>query len=184
MIFVPTEVDGAFIIDVEPIEDERGFFARTWCRQEFEVHGLDTDVSQCNTSFNLHGGTLRGMHFQTAPAEEVKLVRCTQGAIFDAIVDLRPESPSYLRHAGVELTADNRRMLYIPKGVAHGFQTLVDRTEVFYQMSTAYSPDHASGVRWDDPAFDITWPPADGDRIINERDRTYPDYMPAPAPGR
>jgi dTDP-4-dehydrorhamnose 3,5-epimerase len=180
--FTAAEIDGACVVDIEPFEDERGLFARTWCREEFAAQGLDTEISQCNTSFNLRKGTLRGMHFQTAPAAEVKLVRCTQGAIFDAIVDLRPESPTYLRNVGVTLTAENRRMLYIPKGVAHGFQTLVDRTEVFYQMSEPYSPEHASGVRWDDPAFGIDWP--DDERILNERDRTYPDYVGPGSGGR
>jgi dTDP-4-dehydrorhamnose 3,5-epimerase len=176
MIFTETEVDGAYVIDIEPVGDERGFFARTWCRREFEDHGLEVDIAQCSTSFNEARGTLRGLHYQASPFEEIKIVRCTIGAIHDVIVDLRAESPTYLRNAAVALTADNRRMLYIPKGVAHGFQTLVDRTEVYYQISEFYSPHHARGVRWDDPAFDIDWPP--GPRIMSDRDRTCPDYQP------
>jgi dTDP-4-dehydrorhamnose 3,5-epimerase len=176
MIFTEADVAGAYIIDVEPHSDERGLFARTWCRREFQEHGLDTDVAQCSTSFNARTGTLRGLHLQAAPLEEIKIVRCTSGAIHDVIVDLRPESPSYLMHATVQLTMENRRMLYIPKGVAHGFQTLVDRTEVAYQMSEFFTPDHARGVRWDDPAFGIEWPI--GECIMNERDRTYPDFVP------
>jgi dTDP-4-dehydrorhamnose 3,5-epimerase len=175
MIFTEAAVRGAYIIDVEPFADERGLFARTWCRREFREHGLGIDLAQCSTSYNARTGTLRGLHVQAAPFEEVKLVRCTSGAIHDVIVDLRPESPTYLVHAAVELTSENRRMLYIPKGVAHGFQTLVDRTEVAYQMSEFFSPDHARGVRWDDPAFGIEWPV--GERTMNERDRTYPDYV-------
>ena len=176
MIFTEADVAGAYIIDVEPLSDERGLFARTWCRRELEEHGLDIDVAQCSTSFNATTGTLRGLHLQAEPFAETKTVRCTSGAIHDVIVDLRPESPTYLVHAAVRLTSENRRMLYIPKGVAHGFLTLVDRTEVAYQMSEFYSAEHARGVRWDDPAFRIEWP--GGARIINERDRTYPDFVP------
>lgn len=176
MILTETEVDGAFVVDIEPIEDERGFFARTWCRREFEVLGLETGVAQCNTSFNKRKGTLRGLHFQAAPLEEVKIVRCTQGAIYDVVLDLRTDSASHLRHAGVMLSAENRRMLYVPRGAAHGFQTLVDGTEVCYQMSEFYSPEHARGVRWDDPAFGISWPP--DERTISERDLAYDDYLP------
>ena len=175
MIFTEADVAGAFILDAEPLSDERGLFARTWCRRELEDHGLDTDVAQCSTSFNARAGTLRGLHLQAAPFEEIKFVRCTSGAIHDVIVDLRPGSPTYLMHAAVQLTSENRRMVYIPKGVAHGFQTLVDRTEVAYQMSEFFSADHARGVRWDDPAFGIEWPV--GERLMNERDRTYPDYV-------
>ncbi|HEY3483924.1 MAG TPA: dTDP-4-dehydrorhamnose 3,5-epimerase [Ilumatobacteraceae bacterium] len=176
MIFTEADVAGAYLIDVEPHADERGFFARTWCRQELRDHGLEVDVAQCSTSFNAKRATLRGLHLQVAPFEETKYVRCTSGAIHDVIVDLRPGSPTYLVHVAVQLTSDNRRMLYVPKGVAHGFQTLVDHTEVAYQMSECFSPEHARGVRWDDPAFGIDWPLAE--RIMNERDRTYPDYVP------
>jgi len=155
-------------------EDDRGFFARTFCRQEFEERGLNPRVVQCNVSFNKRKGSLRGMHFQTSPYAEAKLVRCTAGSIYDVIIDLRPSSPAFKKHLGVELSARNRKMLYIPEDFAHGFQTLEDDTEVFYQMSQYYSPEHSRGVRWDDPAFGISWPP--GERIIIERDRTYPDF--------
>jgi dTDP-4-dehydrorhamnose 3,5-epimerase len=174
VIFTETALGGAFTIDVEPIADERGFFARTWCQRELDARGLDARVVQCSVSFNLHPGTLRGLHYQAAPHEEVKLVRCTAGAIFDVIVDLRTGSPTFARHFGVVLSARNHRMLYVPKGFAHGFQTLEPETEVAYQMSEFYHPDLACGVRWDDPALGIEWPPADK-RIMNERDRTYPD---------
>jgi dTDP-4-dehydrorhamnose 3,5-epimerase len=168
------KLKGAFEIDPERKEDDRGFFARTFCREEFEKHGLNPNVVQCNISFNRRKGTLRGMHFQAAPHEEAKLVRCTAGKIFDVIIDLRPESSSFKEHAAVELSAENCKMLYIPEGFAHGFQTLEDNTEVFYQMSHEYSGGHARGVRWDDPAFGITWPA--GERIIIDRDRNYPDF--------
>jgi len=170
MIFRPTELPGAFVIEPERIGDERGFFARTWCRDEFAAHGLSADLVQCNVSYNARQGTLRGMHYQAAPHAEVKLVRCTRGAIFDAIIDVRPESPTYRGWIGVELTAENGRMLYIPEGFAHGFQTLRDETEVFYQMSTQYRAASSRGLRWDDPAVGISWPPA-GSRVISDRDR-------------
>jgi dTDP-4-dehydrorhamnose 3,5-epimerase len=174
MIFVPTALPGTFVIELERLGDERGFFARTWSAQEFEAHGLNARLVQCSTSFNSRKGTLRGMHWQAAPFEETKLVRCTAGAIHDVVLDLRPDSPAYLQHVTAELSAANRRMLYVPEGCAHGFQTLVDNTEVFYQMSQVYSAEHARGVRWDDPAFGLSWPP--GERIMNDRDRSYPDY--------
>jgi dTDP-4-dehydrorhamnose 3,5-epimerase len=174
VIFVPTALPGAFVIELERLEDERGFFARTWSAQEFEAHGLNAQLVQCSTSFNRRRGTLRGMHWQVAPFAEAKLVRCTMGAIHDVVLDLRPDSPAYLQHLAIELSAANRRMLYVPEGCAHGFQTLVDDTEVFYQMSQVYSPEHARGVRWDDPAFGLPWPP--GERIMNDRDRNYPDF--------
>lgn len=167
---------GAFLIDLERQEDERGFFARSWCSREFEAHGLNPRVLQCNVSFNRERGTLRGMHYQAEPHDEAKLVRCTAGMIYDVILDLRPQSSTFTRWEAVELTADGHRMLYLPEGVAHGFQTLVDHTEVFYQMSELYRPDCARGVRWDDPAFGIRWP--DANRIISERDRGYPDFVP------
>jgi dTDP-4-dehydrorhamnose 3,5-epimerase len=162
------------MIEPEMHEDHRGFFARTFCEREFEAHGLNPRVAQCNISFNRFKGSLRGMHFQASPYSEAKLVRCTAGSIYDVIIDLRPSSPSFKKHFGLELSARNRKMLYIPEEFAHGFQTLEDNTEVFYQMSQFYSPEHARGVRWDDPAFGISWPP--GERIIIERDRTYPDF--------
>ncbi len=174
MIFTETALAGAFVIDAERLDDHRGFFARTWCALEFAAHGLDSRLVQCSVSFNERKGTLRGMHYQVPPAAEVKVIRCTAGAIFDVIVDLRPDSPTFARHVAVVLSAENRKMLYAPAGFAHGFQTLVDGTEVFYQMSEFHAPEHARGVRWDDPAFDIRWP--DDERIIAERDRTYEDF--------
>jgi dTDP-4-dehydrorhamnose 3,5-epimerase len=174
MIFTETRLTGAFLIAPERRQDERGFFARTWCQQEFADEGLQTAWVQCNISFNRQRGTLRGMHYQAAPYEEAKLVRCTMGAVYDVIIDLRADSPTYRQWLAVELTADNRLMLFIPKGFAHGFQTLTDETEVFYQMSQFYAPDYGRGVRWDDPAFNIAWP-ADK-RIISERDQGFPDF--------
>ncbi len=162
------------MIEPEMHEDDRGFFARTFCRREFEARGLNPQVVQCNVSFNKRKGSLRGMHFQASPYSEAKLVRCTAGSIYDVIIDLRPSSSAFRKHFGIELSARNRKMLYIPEEFAHGFQTLEDDTEVFYQMSQYYSPEHSRGVRWDDPAFGISWPP--GERIIIERDRTYPDF--------
>lgn len=158
------------------MEDERGFFARTWCRRECAAQGLKGQWVQCSISHNRRKGTLRGMHYQIAPHEEAKLVRCTMGAIFDVIIDLRPDSPTYAHHFSVVLTARNRELLYIPEGFAHGFQTLEDDTEVFYHISEFYAPDYARGVRWNDPAFGIRWP--DDDRIISERDQHYPDFIP------
>lgn len=181
MRFEETPVVGAFAIDLEPRGDERGFFARAFCRREFEGHGLDPDVVQCNLSLSTNAGTLRGMHLQRPPHEEAKLVRCTRGALWDVVLDLRPDSPSYLSSYGVELTADNRRMLYIPAGCAHGFQTLVPDTEAFYQVSAAYAPEHEGGVRWDDPVFALEWPEA-AERTISEKDRSWPDYRPARVP--
>ena len=163
------------MIEAEKHEDERGFFARSFCQREFEAHGLNPNVAQCNISFNKRKGTLRGMHFQAAPFAEAKLVRCTAGSIYDVIVDLRKGSRSFKEHFATELSAANRKMLYIPEEFAHGFQTLEDNTEVFYQMSQVYSAEHARGVRWNDPAFGIQWPEAQ--RIINERDRNYPDFV-------
>jgi len=173
MIFRETKLVGAYTIDLEKIEDERGFFARSWCQKEFLEHGLDPQVVQCNVSFNKVRGTLRGMHYQLPPFAEPKLIRCTKGSIYDVIIDLRPDSPTFLRWFGIELSEENRRMLYVPKLFAHGFQTLEDNTEVFYQMSEFYSPGHSKGVRWNDPLFNITWPPAR--RIISVRDQHYPD---------
>jgi len=175
MIFRETELKGVFVIELEKKKDARGFFARTWCQQEFNAHGLDTSLVQCNISFNRKSGTLRGMHYQLAPYDEVKLVRCTHGSIYDVVIDLRPGSPTYKRHIGITLSADNYKMLYIPKGIAHGFQTLEDNTEIFYQMSEFYRPEYTAGVRWDDSTFDINWPPS-RERIIAEKDRTWPDF--------
>jgi len=174
VIFTETRLRGAYIIDPEPLSDDRGFFARTWCQKEFQAHGLNTNVAQCNISYNAKKGTLRGVHYQTAPFEEAKLVRCTAGAIFDVIIDLRPHSATFREWISVELDAGNRRMLYIPGGVAHGFITLTDNTEVFYQMSEFYMPEYARGVRWDDPAFNIPWPI--DVTTISEKDARYPDF--------
>ena len=174
MIFSPTPLDGAFVVEPEPREDTRGLFARTWCQRELAARGLDARLAQCSTSFNKRKGTLRGMHYQAAPLGETKLVRCTRGSMYDVIVDLRPDSPTFTRWFGAMLSADNRKAMYVPVGFAHGFQTLEDDTEDFYQISEFYSPDHARGVRWDDPAFGILWP-ADG-RTIVEHDRGYPDF--------
>ena len=176
MRFVPTPLAGAVVIELDLLEDERGHFARTYDAEEFARHGLDPTVVQCNTSFNARAGTLRGMHYQAEPDGEPKLMRCTRGAIYDVLVDLRPESETYCRWFGAELTADNARMLYAPVGLAHGFQTLVDASEVHYQMSHHYVPEQARGVRWDDPAFGIEWPLADP--IVSDRDRQYPDFRP------
>jgi dTDP-4-dehydrorhamnose 3,5-epimerase len=175
LIFTETKLAGAFVIEMERRADERGFFSRTFCRQEFEVHGLNAEVAQCNVSFNKRKGTLRGMHYQAAPFGEAKLVRCTAGSIYDVIIDLRPTSATFKKHFAAELSANNGRMLYIPEDFAHGFQTLQDDTEVFYQMAQRYSAAHARGVRWNDPAFGIEWPK--GERIIIERDRNYPDFL-------
>ena len=175
LIFIPTSIQGVLLIELEKREDERGFFARTYCEQEFAARGLKTRFVQCSVSFNRRSGTLRGMHYQAAPFEETKLVRCTRGAIFDVIVDLRRDSSTFKGHLAVTLSVENGKALYIPEGIAHGFQTLEDDTEVSYQISRFYSPEHARGVRWDDPAFDIPWPPAQ--RIIIERDRQYPSFQ-------
>jgi dTDP-4-dehydrorhamnose 3,5-epimerase len=176
MIFRETRLPGAWLIEAQKLEDERGFFARSFCLREFEEHGLDPAVAQCNISQNKQQGTLRGMHFQLPPFAEAKLVRCTRGAIYDAIVDLRPASPAFLRWEAFELSAANYRMLYIPKGFAHGFLTLRDDSEVFYQMSEFYAPQAARGVRWDDPIFGIQWPAAV--RCISPKDAAYPDSAP------
>jgi dTDP-4-dehydrorhamnose 3,5-epimerase len=177
LIFRETALAGSWVIDLEPIEDDRGFFARSFCRETFARYGLDPDCVQCNVSWNREAGTLRGMHYQLAPYEEAKLVRCTAGALHDVILDLRQRSPTFGQHVAVELSAKNRRMLYIPRGFAHGFQTLEDSTEVFYQMSTAYVPNSAAGLRHDDPALGIVWPrPV---TRISARDLDYPPFDPA-----
>jgi len=172
--FNQTKLEGAFIIDLDKHRDERGFFARTWCRQEFRDHGLNTDIAQTSISFNKRAGTLRGMHFQVEPYEETKLVRCTRGALHDVILDLRIGSPTYRQWTAVELSADNYRMLYIPAGFAHGFITLEENTEATYLISDPYVPDSASGIRWDDPAFDMKWPRAI--EVISDRDLEWPDF--------
>jgi dTDP-4-dehydrorhamnose 3,5-epimerase len=177
VIFTETPLRGAFVVDPEPVDDERGFFARTWCRREFKERGLETRVAQCSLSFNRKRGTLRGLHFQVAPYAETKIIRCVRGAVYDVIVDLRPDSRTFTQHFALTLTSKNHAMLYVPAGFAHGFQTLDDDTEVLYQISAFYSPEHSRGVRWDDPAFAIQWPPAE--RTISARDRDYPDFSSA-----
>jgi dTDP-4-dehydrorhamnose 3,5-epimerase len=176
VIFKSTDLPGAFLIEPDRRADVRGYFARTYCEKEFVDQGLDPSVSQCSVSFNHRKGTLRGMHYQLAPFEEVKVVRCNRGSIYDVIIDLRPDSASYKKWFAAQLDEENGKMLYIPKGFAHGFQTLADDTEVFYQMSQVFSPDHARGVRWNDPAFSIVWPEEE-ERIILDRDRKYPDFV-------
>jgi dTDP-4-dehydrorhamnose 3,5-epimerase len=173
MLFTETNLKGAFLIALERREDDRGYFARSFCQEEFAARGLDTRVAQCNVSFNRQKGTLRGMHYQAAPHAEAKLVRCTRGAIYDVILDLRRDSPTFKQHFAAELSVSNAAMLYVPEGFAHGFQTLVEDTEVFYQMSHSYNSESARGVRWDDPAFGISWP-AEAHRIVIDRDRNYP----------
>lgn len=173
MIFTELSLPGVFLIELEAHTDERGFFARTFCTAEFEEHGLNLAIAQCSISFNDRRGTLRGMHYQAQPFSESKLVRCTRGSIYDVAVDLRPDSKAHRHWCAVELTGDNRRMLYVPDGVAHGFQTLEDSSEVFYQISRPYEPQAARGVRWDDPAFGIRWPEAP--QVISARDRSYPN---------
>jgi dTDP-4-dehydrorhamnose 3,5-epimerase len=175
MIFTETCLGGAYLITPERHADERGFFARTWCQEEFTAHGLDSRLAQCSLSFNRLAGTLRGMHYQTAPYAEAKVVRCTLGAIYDVIIDLRPASPSFKQWVSVELTAANRLTLYIPPGFAHGFQTLCDEAEVFYQISEFYHPEATAGVRWNDPAFGIVWPETPL-RTISAKDQAYPDF--------
>jgi dTDP-4-dehydrorhamnose 3,5-epimerase len=170
--FVPTSLNGAFLIEPELLEDERGFFTRSFCQDEFRMKGLDSVVAQCNISFNRRRGTLRGLHYQTKPHEEAKLVRCTRGAIWDVIVDLREGSATRLRWFAAELTGENRRALYAPAGFAHGFQTLADESEVFYQMSAPYHPESARGLRWDDPVIGIAWPIRDP--VLSLDDRSFP----------
>jgi len=174
MTFQETKLPGVFEIQLGIKSDKRGFFARSWCKNEFEGHGLNPGLVQCNVSFNTRRGTLRGMHYQTAPHAETKLVRCTRGAIYDVVVDLRPHSQMFKRWIGVGLTDENRKMVYVPEGCAHGFLTLEDDTEVFYQMSEFYHPESARGVRWNDPAFRIEWPARV--EVISERDQTYPNF--------
>jgi dTDP-4-dehydrorhamnose 3,5-epimerase len=170
--FTETRIPGAWIVDITPIRDDRGFFAMTWEAGAFAAHGLDASFAQCNLAFNHRKGTLRGLHFQRAPHEQVKLVRCVRGAVYDVIVDLRPGSPAFRQWVGVELTADSRRMVYVPAGLAHGYVTLSDDAEVCYQASAPWARESEGGVRWNDPAFAIEWPgePA----VISERDATWP----------
>jgi dTDP-4-dehydrorhamnose 3,5-epimerase len=174
VIFEPLGLAGAWLLRLEEIRDERGFFGRSWASDEFGARGLNPVLAQCSLSFNTHAGTLRGMHYQAAPREEAKIVRCVRGAIYDVLLDLRPASPTYKQWDARELTADNRLSLYVPEGVAHGFQTLTDASEVLYLISQPYDAALARGVRWDDPAFAIEWPLPIG--TISARDRAYPDF--------
>lgn len=174
MIFVETKIAGAFIVEPARKEDERGFFARTWCREEFAQHELSPLLAQSSISFNVQKGTLRGMHYQLAPFAETKLVRCTMGAVYDVILDLRPKSGTFKKWIAIELTAQNRQAIYIPEGCAHGFLTLTDDTEVLYQISEFYHPECAQGVRWNDPAFNISWPHVPC--IISPKDQQYPNF--------
>lgn len=176
MRFLETDLPGAFVIELERHEDERGFFARSFCEKEFAAQGLAKSFVQCNVSYNRLRGTVRGMHYQAAPHQEAKLVRCTAGSIWDAIVDLRPDSPTHLEWTAVELSAESRRMLYVPERFAHGFQTLCDASEVFYQMSHPHVAEAGRGFRWTDPRFAIPWPIET--RVISERDRNLPDFAP------
>ena len=173
MVFHETALPGTFVIELEKYEDERGFFARSWCVREFAAKGLDATLVQCNVSFNARKGTLRGLHYQVPPHAEVKLIRCTRGALYDVVVDLRKDSSTFLQWFGIELTAANHKMLYIPKRFAHGFQTLEDDTEIFYQMSAFYEPSSARGIRWDDPKLGISWP--QDKRIISGKDQNCPN---------
>jgi len=175
MKFTPTKIQGIWIVNLERHQDERGWFARTWCAEEFEQHCLNAKLSQCSESFNRHRGTLRGMHYQAAPHEEAKLVRCVRGAIFDVALDLRSRSPTFKQWVGIELTEENGRAVYIPEGCAHGFQTLKDNTEVFYMMSKPYVPEGSRGVRWDDPMFGLKWP-LPKTSFLSPRDAAYPNF--------
>jgi dTDP-4-dehydrorhamnose 3,5-epimerase len=175
MRFTSLLLRGAYLVELEPIHDERGFFARTWCPGEFGAQGLNTKFVQCSISYNRRRGTLRGLHYQSKPHAEAKLVRCSAGAIYDVIVDLRPGSATFCQWLALELTAANHKMVYIPEGFAHGFQTLADESEVFYQISAPYVSECVRGVRWDDSAFRIEWPIADP--IISDRDRAFPDHQ-------
>ncbi len=174
MKFVESPIQGAYIIEPERREDERGFFARIFCRNEFAQAGLKTDMLQANTGFSRRGGTLRGLHFQIAPHAEVKVVRCTTGRMFDVIVDLRPDSPTWKQWFGLELSQDNHKMLYVPEGCAQGYITLADDTEMYYLTTEVYHPESASGVRYDDPEFGIEWPAAV--EVISQQDKQWPDY--------
>jgi dTDP-4-dehydrorhamnose 3,5-epimerase len=180
VIFEATKLQDAYVLDLERREDERGFFARAWCQREFEARGLVADLVQANVGYSMRRGTIRGLHYQIAPFEEAKIVRCVRGAIWDVIIDLRPDSVTYCQWFGIELRAVDRRQLYVPKGFAHGYQTLVDDCEIFYLVSEVYSPTSERGIRWNDPRFAITWPM--GDTLdVSAKDRAWPDFHPDPA---
>lgn len=176
MLFIETKLKGVFVIELEKYSDDRGFFSRAWCQKEFKEQGINSRFVQANIGFSKNSGTIRGIHYQIAPFEEAKLVRCIRGAIFDVVLDLRPELPSFKQWFGVELSDENRKMLYVPEGCAHGYQTLVDNTEVFYQVSQVYSPESERGIRWNDPEFDIEWP-IEEDLVISEKDQNWSDFM-------
>lgn len=176
MIFSETKLKGAYIIEATPIKDNRGFFSRTWCKRELEQHGLDTNIVQCNISYNLKKGTLRGMHYQKNPYSEVKYVRCIKGALYDVIVDLREDSKTFGQWIGVELTEENKRALYIPKGFAHGFETLLDNTYLYYQVTEYYTPEAEGGIRWNDPKFNIIWP-IDNPVVMSSKDNSWPLFL-------
>ncbi len=176
MKFIPTKIEGVYIIDIEPMEDERGFFARSWCADELRAQGLVSNLVQCSVSFNKKRGTIRGMHYQAAPHEETKIVRCTAGSIYDVIVDMRPESATFKQWLSLELSAENRRMIYVPTGIAHGFQSLVENSEVFYMVSEFYRPEYSRTVRWNDPQFAIEWPDEEH-RVISSRDSSHQDFV-------
>jgi len=175
MTFTELAIPGVWQVDADVFSDNRGAFIRAWMPDEFAARGLETTIAQCSMATNNRRGTIRGLHYQSAPVEEVKVVRVVKGAIFDVAVDLRPDSPTFRRWVGVELSAENRRLLYLPKGMAHGYQTLTDDAEILYFVSAPYSPPHQQGVRWDDPAFAIAWP-LGAPTLIHERDATYPDF--------
>ena len=174
MVFKETKLKGAYVVELDPIQDVRGYFARSFCVEEFKMYGLNEHIVQCNISCNKAKGTLRGMHFQMAPHEEAKLVSCTRGAMYDVIIDLRKESPTYMEWFSLELSEANKNMIYIPEGFAHGFQTLEDNTSVFYQMTEFYHPECARGIRCNDPAFNIDWPVSD--LMVSEKDQSYPGF--------
>lgn len=176
MIFTPTSLEGAYIIDIKRIEDDRGFFTRAWCNSEFGTHGLNADIAQINIGFNLKKGTLRGMHYQVEPHVEVKVVRCTQGAVYDVMIDLRPDSLTYKRWFGAMLSAENYRMLYVPERFAHGYLTLTENAEIYYLASIPFAPEYAKGIRYNDPVFGISWPGAI--TTISEKDASWPDFIP------
>lgn len=175
MVFKETRLKNAFIIELEKIVDDRGFFSRVWCQKEFEANGLNVNVVQCNLAFNTSKGTLRGMHYQIVPHQEAKLVRCTRGKVYDVIIDLRSKSPTYLQWIGVELSSENRKMLYVPENFAHGYLTLTDNTELFYQVSNFYSPESESGIRWNDRKVNIKWPQTNG-LTMTDKDKNWPDF--------
>jgi dTDP-4-dehydrorhamnose 3,5-epimerase len=175
MIFTETPLKGAFVIDLEKRGDDRGFFGRAFCRHELGAHGLDSAIAQANLSYNVNKGTLRGMHFQKAPHAEDKMIRCIAGSIHDVILDIRPDSPTFGKWFAAELSADNRRMMYVPKGFAHGYQALTDHSEALYLVTEFYTPTHEAGIRWNDPRFNIQWPIAEP--ILSPKDAVHPDYV-------